>query len=375
MNKILAAAIAAAIIAPASAMAADAKSAPSVKIGGYIQSDYRSGQNGATGADQQEFNMRRARVGISGKVNDLIGYGVVLQGDNTNNTVFRDMFATLNFNPLAKVTVGQFKYEFDLEGRESSADRPFMDRTTATNIVAGGASGDFRDKGVQLSGAMDMGGMGAGYAVGVWNGSGGTTTGLNPQDNNNALMYTANLFVSPMAGTKLNAGYMNNNGFATTGAGFDYTAWTLGAAYDVGPMFARAEYYNGKRENIAGLVANEDVKGWYVMAGYSVLPDVDLMARYQTVEDEAWGTTANQLSSVDLGAKYYFTRKGKRSGTNIAVNYMIRDADANVGADAPDGSTRASANTIRTLNDGRGSVLTTGAGVDNVLAARLQVAF
>ncbi|MEW5790814.1 MAG: porin [Pseudomonadota bacterium] len=371
MNKILAAAIAAAIIAPASAMAADAKSAPSVKVNGYIQSDYRSGQTAT--ADQQEFNMRRARVGISGKVNELIGYGVVLQGDNTNNTIFRDMFATLNFNPLAKVTVGQFKYEFDLEGRESSADRPFMDRATVTNIVAGGTSGDFRDKGVQLSGAMDMGGMGAGYAVGVWNGNGGTTTS-NPQDNNNALMYTANLFVSPMAGTKINAGYMNNNGYTAGSVASDYRAWTVGAAYDVGPLFARAEYYNGKRENMAGVVPTEDVKGWYLMAGYSVLPDVDLMARYQTVEDEAWGTTANQLSSVDLGAKYYFTRKGKRGGTNIAVNYMIRDADGNVGVDAAGGSTLASTNTIRSLNDGRGSGVTGGA-VDNVLAARLQVAF
>lgn len=372
MNKILAAAIAAAIITPASAMAAQAKSAPSVKIYGYIQSDYRSGQNAT--ADEQEFNMRRARVGISGKVNELIGYGVVLQGDKTNNTIFRDMFATLNFNPLAKVTVGQFKYEFDLEGRESSADRPFMDRATVTNIVAGGPSSDFRDKGVQLSGAMDMGGMGAGYAVGVWNGNGGTTTS-NPQDSNNALMYTANLFVSPMAGTKINAGYMHNNGYSAGGVPADYKAMTVGAAYDVGPMLARAEYYNGKRENMAGPVPNnEDVKGWYVMAGYSVLPNVDLMARYQTVEDEAWGTTANRLDSVDLGAKYYFTRKGKRGGTNIAVNYMIRDADASVGVDAAGGSTPASANIIRSLNDGRGSGVT-GAAVDNVIAARLQVAF
>ncbi|MFZ5659702.1 MAG: porin [Pseudomonadota bacterium] len=364
MNKILAAAIAAAIIAPASAMAADAKSAPSVKIGGGIQADYRLGDGNdvttAAGYGEHEFNMRRARLTFSGKVNELIGFGVTLQGDNTGGTIFRDMFGTLNFNPLAKVTVGQFKYEFDLEGRESSFDRPFMDRTNITNAAAGGASGDFRDKGVQLSGAMDMGGMGAGYALGIFQGNGGTNSVSDAgSGGNNNFMYTANLFVAPVQGAKINAGYMNNDNTAdnTTGAAAEnkFDAWTVGAAYDVGPILARAEYYNRKNQ-LAGV--DLTTKGWYVMGGYTVLPDLDLLARYQTMEvDEVDNST---LSSVDLGAKYYFARKGKRGGSNVAVNYMIRDADANA------------ATTL--LNDGRGAIVA-GDNVENVLAARLQVAF
>ncbi|MEK8089826.1 porin [Thermithiobacillus plumbiphilus] len=373
MNKIIAAAIAAAVMMPAASFAADSK--PSVKVSGYVQADYRLGDgndaNTAQGYGEHEFNMRRARVGVSGKVNDLIGYGVTLQGDNSSNTIFRDMFATLNFNPLAKVTVGQFKYEFDIEGRESSAVRPFMDRTDVTNLVADGINpgSGFRDKGVQLSGKMDMGGMGAGYALGVFQGEGMTGSDAPVDENgistggNNNFMYTANLFVMPMPGVKLNGGYMNNDRGAdnvTGGAAKDErSAWTLGAAYDAGPLLARAEYYQGKAD--AGAAGEDKTKGWYAMGVYTVMPALDLMARYQTVKLEATGVSDEpEFDSIDLGAKYYFARKGKRGGTNVALNYMIRDAEAGY--------------TTTLLNDGRGTEVT-GDAVENVLAARLQVAF
>lgn len=368
MNKIVAAAITAAVMMPAASFAADSK--PSVKVGGGVQTDFRMGERGDQ--SQQEFNLRRARVSVSGKINPLIGFGIQLQGDNSGNTRFRDMFATLNFNPLAKVTVGQFKYEFDIEGRESSFDRSFMDRTYATNLLAGGVSSDFRDKGVQLSGVLDMGGMGAGYAFGVWNGNGANNSGStlagvtapNPADNNNSLMYTANGFVSPMKGMKLNLGYMTND-VANEGAAneINLNNWTVGAAYDVGPLFARGEYYKGKQET-TGVEA--EASGWYVLGGYSVLPMVDVFARYQTLEDD--NVDNSQISSIDLGTKYFFAKKGKHGGSNIAVNYMIRDMDANAIIDP------------RALNDNRGGPLisrTTGVVTepDNVLAARLQVAF
>lgn len=360
MNKIIAAAIAAAVMMPAASFAADSK--PSVKVGGYVQTDYRTGQNGVTDAQQQEFNVRRARVSVSGKVNPMIGFGVQLQGDNSGGTIFRDAFATLEANPLAKLTVGQFKYEFDIEGRESSADRSFMDRAFVVNAMAGGASNDFRDKGAQVSGVMDMGGMGAGYAVGVWNGEGGTSTN-NPQSGtNNELKYTANLFISPIKGVKLNGGYMQNK--ATAG---DVDTWTVGLAYDAGPLFARGEYFGGDVSangvTVTGAAATSlvgaDASGWYLLGGFSVTPAVDLMARYQTFELEDVGNST--FSSIDLGAKYFLAKKGKHGGSNIAVNYMIRDADG-----------AAPAQTV--LNDGRGTTAI-GAAVDNVLAARLQVQF
>lgn len=381
MNKIIAAAIAIAVITPGAALAAKG---PSVKVGGGIQADYRLGDaNGKTtaqGFGNHEFNMRRARLIVSGKVNSLVGFGATLQGDNSGNSAptFRDMFATIAPSPLTKFTIGQFKYEFDMEGRESSFDRSFMDRTLVTNTVAGGASGAFRDKGVQLSGAIDMAGMGAGYALGVFQGqgfgsdastgtsttvttsTGGTTTvPAASSGGNNKFMYTANLFVKPMPGLKLNGGYMNNDRTAsnTTAPALEnrYSAWTAGVAYETGPLLARAEYYRG-RQNTAGVSTTP--KGGYVMGVFRATPDIDLMARYQTIKVNEVANSSQH--STDLGVKYYLAHKGRFGGTNLAVNYMMRSADANA------------SNTL--LNDGRGRTVT-GADVRNVVAARMQVAF
>jgi phosphate-selective porin len=207
--------LAATVVIPVARAADEVEEKP--KLSGFVQADYRLGDgNGETvqGYGEQEFNLRRARLAISGKVNERVGYGVIVQGDNTGGTLFRDMFATLNFDPKAKLTVGQFKYEFDIEGREASPDRPFMDRGTIVNVAGGGVSGDFRDKGAQLSGMlMGLGGMSSGYAVGIWQGNGGTTTvsdanggttsgspsAADPSSGgNNSFMYTANLFLVPM---------------------------------------------------------------------------------------------------------------------------------------------------------------------------------
>lgn len=369
------AALAAAVVIPV-AQAAD-KVDEKPKLAGYVQADYRLGEgNGETaqGYGEQEVNLRRARLVVSGKVNDLVGYGVTVQGDNTGGTLFRDMFATLNFDPKAKLTVGQFKYEFDIEGRESSTDRPFMDRATIVNLGGGGASGDFRDKGAQLSGMLGLGDMKSGYAVGVWQGNGGTngisdanggtTTGSPPaavpsSGGNNSFMYTANLFLVPLKDTKINAGYMNNDSTADNTVApaleNEFSAWTVGGAYDVGPLLVRAEYYS--REN-TGAGVSTTAQGWYLLGNYSVLSNVDLLARYQTNDTEEVDNST--LTSIDLGAKYYFARKGKHGGSYVTANYMIRDAD--------------SAATTTLLSDGRG-IKVSGDNVENVLAARVQVVF
>ena len=82
------------------------------------------------------------------------------------------------------------------------------------------------------------------------------------------------------------------------------------------------------------------------------------MARYQQFEDEAFGAANNEITSTDLGVKYYFARKG-RGGSSIALNYMFRDADGGV---------------TQRIFDERGANLA-GSDIDDVLLARLQFEF
>lgn len=314
---------------------------------------YRSDAGTATTVAEQELILRRARLYFDGKVNDLVSGTIGLQADDSGSTgartsTLKDAYINLRFHPMALLRAGIYKYEFDLEGRESSTVRPFMNRSIATNAIAGqltGAGGDFRDKGVSLIGKSDA----FGYGVGLWQGQ-----GADARDNNDKFGYTANLW-GRLADVKINLGYMSSDNTAAGSTSIDkYKASVIGFVYDRGAWMLRAEYYDAERQK----PAKEDLKGYYVLAVYTVAPNVDLMARYQQFEDEKWGKTNNEVTSADLGVKYYFARKG-RGGSSIAVNYMRRDAESLV---------------TQRIFDERGANVT-GNNVDDVIMARLQIQY
>lgn len=319
------------------------------------QFDYYRGDAGtAASVAEQEFIVRRARLYFDAKVNDLVSGTIGLQADDSGSTgartsTLKDANIDLTFDPMALVRAGIYKYEFDLEGRESSFVRPFLDRAIVTNAVAGGmtgASGDFRDKGVSLIGKSDA----FGYGVGLWQGAGSDV-----RDNNDKFGYTANVW-GKLADVKVNLGYMNSDNTPAVGTPTsEYTASVIGAEYDQGPWMLRAEFYDAERDSGA---TTQDLSGYYVMGAYTVTPNVDLMARFQQFEDDTFGTSNNEITSTDLGVKYYFARKG-RGGSSIAFNYMLRDADSGV---------------TQKIFDERGANVT-GNNVDDVIMARLQVQF
>ncbi len=319
--------------------------------------DYYSAST-STNVPKQEFLVRRARAYFGAKISDLVSGQLGLEADDSSTTgartsALKDAYVDFHYSPLALVRVGMFKYDFDLSGRGSSAVRPFMDRAIVTNAVVanltGGAPGistDFRDKGISLIGKADR----FGYGVGVWQGQ-----GANANDNNNKNAYTANVW-GKLAGVKLNLGYLSSDNTPLTPAAVTskYEADTVGVAYDTEPLLVQAEYYSAKRKT----TTTQDLSGYYVSGSYTVAENVDVMARYQQFKDEKWGTTNNQITSTDLGVKYYLARKG-RGGSNVSLNYMFRNADSGV---------------TEKIFDERGTSVT-GSQIDNLLMARLQVQF
>lgn len=315
---------------------------------------YRSDAGTATSVAEQEFIVRRARLYFDAKVNDLVSGTIGLQADDSGSTgartsTLKDANIDLKFSSVALVRAGIYKYEFDLEGRESSFVRPFVDRAIVTNAVAGGLAGtggDFRDKGVSLIGKSDA----FGYGVGVWQG-----VGADARDNNDEFGYTANAW-GKLAGVKVNLGYMNSDNTPAVGTPTsEYTASVIGVEYDQGAWMLRAEAYDAERDSGT---ATEDLGGYYVMGAYTVAANVDLMARFQRFEDDTWGASNNEITSTDIGVKYYFARNG-RGGSNVVLNYMLRDADNGV---------------TQKIFDERGANVT-GDNIDDVVMARLQVQF
>jgi hypothetical protein len=204
--------------------------------------------------------------------------------------------------------------------------------------------------------------------VGLWQGA-----GSDARDNNDKFGYTGNVW-GKLVGIKVNLGYMSSDNTppsgnlppvpvppATSATRTDeYQAAVIGVAYERGPILLRTEFYDAERDRIssAGVTSTQDLSGYYVMGVFTVISDLDVMARFQQFEDDAFGTSNNEVTSTDLGVKYYFDRKG-RGGSSVSLNYMLRDADTGV---------------TQKIFDERGANVK-GDNVDDVIMARLQVQY
>jgi hypothetical protein len=354
-------------------LAEEPKPAPTPKVdlkpsvSGYFQVDYRLGDNkGVVTNPEQEFSLRRARLIVAGAVTSRVSYTVAFQGDGAavSSASIIDLYVDFGIREWLKVRAGQYKYEFDFEGRESDAAIPLADRSFATNAVAGSLNGAStastpasvnRDRGVTLMGSWKWGRSKWGYGLGAFQGSGRAS------DNNNDVAVTANLNVQPVEGLTLNGGFLSSD---TQDQGAPVTTsfrgWVLGAAYDKGKAFARAEYYGGQRKLPTG---DADLSGYYAVLGWTPHKSLDLLARYQAYEDGQFASGNDQVRSVDVSARWFLSRKGRRSGTFLSLTYMFREADA--------GFKKG----LTLLNDGRGAALSDGNLVAPVLIARAQVVF
>jgi hypothetical protein len=334
-------------------------------VQGYAQIDYRFGDHGgSTGAVNQEWNVRRARIGIVGKVARRVGYNFVVQGDglNANSASLLDVSVDIDAFDWLKFRAGQYKYEFDLEGREADHANPLPDRSFATNAVAGSLNGAstpssplsaHRDRGLTALATRKLGGTTVVAAIGVFQGTGRAS------DNNDSLAVTANLNVTPIDAVTIGGGYLHSATEDQGKSASSYEAFVVGAAYDKGRAFLRGEYYAGRRDATSKI----ELAGYYLTGAYRVLANLDLVGRYEAFTDEQFTTGGDEVRSFDVSARYYFARRNQRSGTHVSLTYMFRDADA--------GFKKG----MTLLNDGRGVALDDGALVGNALIARVQVQF
>ncbi len=143
----------------------------SLKLGGRIHWDYnRAEKNGEV--DEDDFNIRRARIYVSGAVNDW-SYKAQFNIGNNNGGTPEDLYIRYNgWGKQAVVTVGKQKEPFGLEFMESSNDISFLERSAITEAYSAG-----RGEGVQFSGVQGN----LTYALGVFEddsaGDGAAVTG------------------------------------------------------------------------------------------------------------------------------------------------------------------------------------------------------
>lgn len=185
-----------------------------VNLWGFLQPTYyysKSDVDPYTDFRKNDFNIRRARIGIRGVIpgsNEKVNYflltewgrnGITLDpnGQQSNMAALTDASVTLNYIPGVRIRMGQFKVPMGSDGLKAIQVHEFIefsDVYTEMMLQRFGLDrsvGAFRDIGVQ---AFDWWTWGmenqyeAAYAVMVGNGN-----GINSRDNNNDKDITARI--------------------------------------------------------------------------------------------------------------------------------------------------------------------------------------
>jgi phosphate-selective porin OprO/OprP len=114
------------------------------KVTGRVQFDARAiGTSYNTLADRDSssaadnFEVRRARIGVVGTINKDIAYEVVGNGVGGTTNWIDTAFINYGFNKKAQIRTGRFKQPFSLEEQTSSNSIDFMERSYGNQMVPG----------------------------------------------------------------------------------------------------------------------------------------------------------------------------------------------------------------------------------------------
>ena len=114
------------------------------KVTGRVQFDARNHSNGATVVDDKDsasysdgYEIRRARIGVSGAINKDIAYEVVGNAVGSSTNFVDTAFINYGFNKAAQFRAGRFKQPFSLVELTSSNSIDFMERSYGNQVVPG----------------------------------------------------------------------------------------------------------------------------------------------------------------------------------------------------------------------------------------------
>ncbi len=132
-----------------------------LRIGGYVQADGRFFVNDNTDNNTTQFLFRRVRPTLSGTVYRYIDFKIMPDFAGSKAVLY-DVYADLNYFPVARLRIGKYKPPVGLERLQSAQQLFFVYRGLPVNLVP------TRDIGAQLFADLFRGSLN--YAVGIFNG-------------------------------------------------------------------------------------------------------------------------------------------------------------------------------------------------------------
>lgn len=333
-------AIAAAVAAPMTVSAAEAK------FFGYSQIFAKAGKGSVGNTDDSlRFGIGSIRLGYKIKQGSAWGK---LQADfgktdsaNVNGVpeIIKDAVVGYKFSDAANVMAGVFKtpvgMDFNISGRNLDIVQRGMEKPLVLERAAG----------LMISGRNISG---FGYDLGVFN----PTTRSSAVDfgtAGNATAYAGRVMYDMGKTLHIEASY----GTSTQDSGSaaeDYSVFGVAGAYKMDAMTFKAEYVAGS--SVLG-VKDADEAVWYLHGGYAINDTVEAVVRYYSATQSRPVGNDSTLGNAYLGANIYLAEK---NNARIQLNYVLASGDTD-GTDAYTG-------------------IAAGAGyTDDIFLAQFQVGF
>ncbi|HHH47365.1 MAG TPA: hypothetical protein ENK51_00535 [Gammaproteobacteria bacterium] len=310
-------AIAAAVAAPMTVSAAEAK------FFGYSQIFAKAGKGSVGNADDSlRFGIGSIRLGYKIKQGNAWGK---LQADfgKTDSTpspigvpeIIKDAVVGYKFSDAANVMAGVFKtpvgMDFNISGRNLDIAQRGMEKPLVLERAAG----------LMISGRNISG---FGYDLGVFNPT-GRSGAVDFGTAGNATAYAGRVMYDMGKTLHIEASY----GTSTQDSGSaaeDYSVFGVAGAYKMDAMTFKAEYVAGS--SVLG-VKDADEAVWYLHGGYAINDTIEAVVRYYSATQSRPVGNDSTLGNAYLGANIYLAEK---NNARIQLNYVLASGDTD-GAD------------------------------------------
>ena len=293
--------------------------AKKISLSGYTQIRYQSFSE--TGKIDG-FDIRRARLDVKGVISPFWSYRV--QFDLAGTPKLIDAYAELKLNDYFNFTIGQAKIPFSIENLASSYKLDLIDRSQVVEALVArgkdvGGNQNGRDIGIQLGGTIlkvkDR--PVVDYRLGIFNGK-----GVNAADDNNDKDYAARLILHPVSGLDISGALYNGTRFipevktgtvvTTPSKNVNRDRYGFDLSYTLRNLILSGEYIRGKDDQT-------NREGYYVKAGYYLLPKkFQVLAKYDFYDTDL-SKASNASTWYVFGANYFFT-----DNALLQVNYTVK---------------------------------------------------
>ena len=249
-------------------------------IAGYGHFDFRGYQSGDH--PPNTFLIRRARLGVEGKLYRYFDYKIQAEFADSNGTSLRDLFVNFHRTDKFQLRFGQFKEPFSQEQLLPATSLDFVERSLANALAPD------RSPGIMASGVFNKGVFE--YQVGAFNGKG--------------------------------LGNLNDNGTPETVARLRFAPWKKGQSFWAKGLAFGGAYAQGRGQ------VGESVRGQTESRSFTFFNPVPIKGKTTRANGEmAW-----LLGPASLRAEYIQTNEERDNlgpgGTNlpgvVAKGYMAQ---------------------------------------------------